>query len=59
MSSDALSEGSAAQDNPVSETSAMPDESNQNNEQQSEDAGQPGSNMESDENTGDLPDGGN
>ena len=59
VSSDALSEGSAAQDNPVSETSAMPDESNQNNEQQSEDAGQPGSNMESDENTGDLPDGGN
>lgn len=59
VSSDALSEGSAAQDSPFSETSAMPDESNQNNEQQSEDAGQPGSNTTPDETAGDLPDGGN
>ena len=59
VSSDALSEGSAAQDSPSSETSAMPDESNQNNEQQSEDAGQPGSNTTPDETAGDLPDGGN
>ena len=59
VSDDALSAESGTQDSSVSETSAMLDEPNQNNGQQSEDAGKPDSDTTPAETAEALPDGGN